>query len=176
MNISKLAISLALMALVSVMVGTSFAALAADNQSMNEILQGRIPDEQLATLRLAPLNMEPTPPFMPKVNNSDLIETRSYPTQPPLIPHAINNKQITLYVNSCLACHANKQITESQAPMIGISHYVNREGEYLAAMSPGRYFCTQCHVPQYQVRLLVENDFVDMDTLIDREANAAAKH
>ena len=46
--------------------------------------------------------------------------------------------------------------------MISITHFMTREGQMLADVSPRRYFCTACHVPQADVAPLVENDFVDM--------------
>ena len=47
--------------------------------------------------------------------------------------------------------------------MISITHFTDRDSEILASISPRRYFCTQCHVPQHNVRVPVENDFVDID-------------
>ena len=50
--------------------------------------------------------------------------------------------------------------------MISITHYSDRDGQFLASISPRRYFCTQCHVPQHNVRTPVENDFVEIDTVL----------
>jgi cytochrome c-type protein NapB len=52
--------------------------------------------------------------------------------------------------------------------MICVSHFMDREGLVLAAVSPRRFFCTQCHVPQHETKVPVENDFVDIDTLLSR--------
>ena len=41
---------------------------------------------------------------------------------------------------------------ESQAPMVSITHFMDRDGQFLASVSPRRYFCTQCHVPQHDVK------------------------
>ena len=38
-----------------------------------------------------------------------------------------------------------------------------------ASVSPRRYFCTQCHVVQTDVEPPIENSFVDIDTLLDRQ-------
>jgi cytochrome c-type protein NapB len=54
--------------------------------------------------------------------------------------------------------------------MISITHFSDRDGQFLASISPRRYFCTQCHVPQHNVQAPVENDFVDIDTLLTRTA------
>ena len=70
--------------------------------------------------------------------------------------------------NKCLSCHARSRIGELQAPMISITHFTDRDGQFLASVSPRRYFCTQCHVPQHDVKAPVENEFVDIDTLLTR--------
>lgn len=132
-----------------------------------------IPEEKIDTLRLAPINVEPTPPVMQKVRNTDVKEVRSYPMQPPVIPHKIDGYQLNLNVNTCMACHARSRIGDSQAPMVSVTHYMDRENNFLAELSPRRYFCTQCHVPQLDAKLLVENDFVDMEHLI--KANTEQK-
>ena len=49
--------------------------------------------------------------------------------------------------------------------MVSITHFMNREGQMLADVSPRRYFCTMCHVSQRDVPPLVENTFVDMNDL-----------
>jgi cytochrome c-type protein NapB len=38
----------------------------------------------------------------------------------------------------------------------------------LAAVSPRRYFCTQCHVAQMEVEPAIESRFVDIDTVVGR--------
>jgi cytochrome c-type protein NapB len=50
---------------------------------------------------------------------------------------------------------------------------MNRDGNFLADVSPNRYFCTQCHASQQSVKLLIENDFVSMDELF---LKAGASH
>jgi cytochrome c-type protein NapB len=40
----------------------------------------------------------------------------------------------------------------------------------LASISPRRYFCTQCHVPQHNVSIPVENDFIDIDSVLKGRA------
>ena len=115
-----------------------------------------------------PLNDEgPAPPMLPNRNTSER-EVRNYPEQPPVIPHTIDGYQIDLNGNKCLSCHARNRVGESQAPMISITHFADRDGQYLASVSPRRYFCTECHVPQQDVKPPVDNDFVDIDTLLSR--------
>jgi nitrate reductase (cytochrome), electron transfer subunit len=97
-------------------------------------------------------------------------EVRNYSEQPPVIPHTIEGYQVDLNCNKCLTCHARSRTGESQAPMISITHFMDRDGQFLATISPRRFFCTECHVPQHEARTPVPNDFVDIDTLLARSA------
>ena len=73
---------------------------------------------------------------------------RNYPEQPPIIPHSIDGYQLSLNTNRCLDCH-RRQFTEgSGAPMISVTHFMDRDGQVLADVTPRRYFCTACHVQQ----------------------------
>ena len=130
-------------------------------------------DDGIATLRDGtPISEQPDAPTMPRVVNDDLRQKRNYPMQPPLIPHEIRGYEVNLKVNRCMACHARRRTDESQAPMISVTHYMDREGNFLAEISPRRYFCNQCHVNQTETRELVGNDFVDMDALLEERAAA----
>ena len=60
---------------------------------------------------------------------------RTFSTQPPVIPHAV------------------------EAPKIGDSHFLDREGKKHAEATGGRYNCVQCHVPQVDAPPLVDNTF-----------------
>ncbi|EAS44933.1 nitrate reductase cytochrome c-type subunit [Photobacterium profundum] len=126
-------------------------------------------DSDLATLRKAPLNKEPTPPPMTKTLNTDIIPARSYPMQPPLIPHKIDNYQVDIKANKCMSCHARSRVADTQATMISVTHFMDRDGNFLAELSPRRYFCQQCHVTQSDAKLLVDTDFTDLDSLIGQE-------
>ena len=89
----------------------------------------------------------------------------SYVYQPPLIPHNIRGYEVSLNANKCLSCHSWKNAKEMGATKISVTHYVNREDAVLADMSPRRYFCLQCHVPQANAQPLIENDFKSVDSL-----------
>jgi cytochrome c-type protein NapB len=107
----------------------------------------------------------PAPRLLPQ-SNTDVREIRNYPEQPPIIPHLIEAYQLDANVNQCLSCHARSRTGESQAPMVSITHFMDRDGQFLASVSPRRYFCIQCHVPQSAVKPPVANRFVDVDTLL----------
>lgn len=123
--------------------------------------------DPIATLRGGtPLTAESKAPLMSGFYESDRREVRNYPEQPPVIPHDIEGYRIDLRSNRCLSCHARARTGESGAPMVSITHFMDRDNQFRAAVTPQRYFCTQCHVAQRDVKLLVENEFVDIDTLL----------
>jgi nitrate reductase cytochrome c-type subunit len=122
---------------------------------------------QKSPLRPAPYAAVPAAPPIAADVADDLRRKRNYPDQPPVIPHSIRDYQIDLNGNKCLTCHARQFTDQSQAPMISITHYQDRDGNFLGAVAPRRYNCTACHVPQTNARPLVENTFKDVDVLID---------
>jgi cytochrome c-type protein NapB len=122
-----------------------------------------------------PLNEEGAPPALTPEENTSVREPRNYPEQPPVIPHSTEGYEVSINANKCLSCHARTRVHESQAPMVSITHFIDRDGQFLASISPRRYFCTECHVPQHNVRPPVENDFVDIDSLLKRSAPGAPR-
>jgi len=123
--------------------------------------------EPIATLRSAEITAAPDAPRMGNEENKDIKRKRNYPMQPPTIPHKTASYRIDLNSNKCLSCHSRRQVAESQAPMVSVTHYMDRDGNFLAEVSPRRYFCNQCHVPQHDVKPLVENYFQDIDEILD---------
>ena len=111
---------------------------------------------------------EQEPKTAPLVNaeNNDRKRVRSYAMQPPTIPHKTDNYQVDKYANKCMTCHARTRVGETQATPISITHYMDRDGNFLADVSPRRYFCEQCHVVQMQAEPAVKNRFRDVDSLI----------
>jgi len=108
-----------------------------------------------------PLGEETKPAPLPKPVNDDQRRARSYPAQPPVIPHQVDNYQVDLRFNKCMDCHGRSRTGESQAPMVSVTHYQDRDGQLRQEISPRRYFCTGCHVPQSDVRPPVKNTFQD---------------
>jgi len=111
-----------------------------------------------------PILDEATPPAMPAQENKDVRRVRSHPMQPPNIPHKIDGYQLDKDVNRCLYCHSRTRIEETRAIPLSVTHYMDRDGNVRGDVSPRRYFCTQCHVPQDEVKPLVENRFQDFET------------
>ncbi|MFG6082779.1 nitrate reductase cytochrome c-type subunit [Paracoccus litorisediminis] len=107
--------------------------------------------------------MEPIPAApLERYVTDDVRQMRAYPEQPPIIPHSIEGYQLSVNANRCLSCHKRENSLGTGAPMISITHFMTREGQMLADVSPRRYFCTQCHVPQADTEALVKNTFTDM--------------
>ena len=133
-------------------------------QTFTSGLRGPVPLDQIApATRMTPLS------------NSSERQVRNYPEQPPVIPHTTEGYEISINSNKCLTCHARSRTGESQAPMVSITHFMDRDGQFLATISPRRYFCEQCHVPQHMVKAPVQNTFVDVDTVLERAAAGERK-
>ena len=110
-----------------------------------------------------PLDKEPVSPLMPNVINDDIRKGRAFAMQPPVIPHQIENYQVDRNFNKCMTCHGRDRVAESQAPMVSVTHFMDRDNNFRAEISPRRYFCTQCHVPQLEVKVPVGNAFLDAE-------------
>jgi len=133
----------------------------------------------LGTAALAQMSAEIVPPLtgtqkpmedlqaqpVPRWVVNDVRIMRAYPEQPPVIPHSIEGYQLSVNTNRCMSCHKREFTQGSGAPMISVTHYINRESQMLADVSPRRYFCTACHVPQADAPALVGNTFIDMSEL-----------
>jgi nitrate reductase (cytochrome), electron transfer subunit len=115
-----------------------------------------------------PLTEEPRPAPIPPVENKDIKRGRAFAMQPPTIPHKTDSYQIDRFANKCMTCHSRTKSPETQAPAVSVTHYQDRDGNFLAEISPRRYFCEQCHVTQADAKPLVENSFQDAETLMQR--------
>lgn len=156
-----------LFALVLISVLTTLSATAADKGEINTV----------ATLRdHTEIDTQKEPNRIPKVSNNDIKQSRNYPMQPPIIPHTTRNYEVNTMNNKCMSCHSRQQTEQSQAPMVSVTHYMDRDGNFLAEVSPRRYFCNQCHVTQTDAKPLIENTFTDMHSLMKTKASTSDKH
>ena len=96
-----------------------------------------------------PLNEEgPAPPMTPTRNTAER-EVRNYPEQPPVIPHSIDGYQIDLQRQQMPVLPRPRPHRRSRRRRwSSITHFMDRDGQFLASVSPRRFFCTECHVPQ----------------------------
>jgi len=163
----NLALIAGLMALVLVPTLISLTAFAADKAEINTV----------ATLRdHTAIDVQKEPNIIPKVVNKDIKRGRNYPMQPPVIPHTTRSYEVNKYNNKCMSCHSRHRTEKSQAPMVSVTHYMDRDGNFLAEMSPRRYFCNQCHVTQVDAKPLVENTFTDMRSLMKNKTATSKEH
>ncbi|MCW9051568.1 MAG: nitrate reductase cytochrome c-type subunit [Motiliproteus sp.] len=98
-------------------------------------------------------------PAMYKFNKDEEPIKRNYVQQPPVIPHTIRGYRVDLNSNKCLSCHSWDNYKESGATKVSLTHFNTRGGHALADISPRRYFCLQCHVPQAVTAPLIENEY-----------------
>src|SRR6185437_16371242 len=69
-----------------------------------------------------PMGDNPAPALARPITD-DIRKMRNYPEQPPVIPHSIDNYQLTLRTNRCLDCHRRQFTEASGAPMISVTHF-----------------------------------------------------
>jgi cytochrome c-type protein NapB len=102
---------------------------------------------------------ETNPADIYRMERHDRALPRNFAKQPPVIPHNVKGYQITKNVNMCMTCHSAKVVKETRATPVGQSHYLDRDGNKLPNVSARRYFCLQCHVPQFDADPLVANTY-----------------
>lgn len=115
------------------------------------------------------LSQELPAPKIAKQRISAEPANRNYPEQPPMIPHSIRGYQIDKNFNMCLVCHSRSASPQTGAPMVSITHFYDRDGQALAAVSPRRYFCIQCHLPQDDVQPARSNNFKSIDAMLQQQ-------
>jgi cytochrome c-type protein NapB len=105
-----------------------------------------------------PIDQTPEPDMYRNIKDVKPLP-RDFVQQPPLIPHSIRDYQVTMNFNKCMDCHGWAKAREAGATRVSVTHFKTREGVELSNISPLRYFCTQCHVPQADAAPLVANTF-----------------
>lgn len=100
----------------------------------------------------------------PGVGKPQLV-ARTYAQQPPVVPHSIEKYvPLTSEENACMDCHQTEEIRGQKIPQIGISHFSNTKKTSAGkpALEMTRFQCDSCHVPQVDVKPLVESRFVGL--------------
>ncbi len=116
-------------------------------------------NEGVMSLRSQSLDVQDPAEKLKNYPKENLQQPISYIQQPPLIPHHVRGYEVDRKTNKCLTCHSFKNFKRYGATKISVTHFINREGQALSDVSPRRYFCLQCHVPQVKAKPLVENTF-----------------
>lgn len=147
-----------LLIIIVTIVGLSFTVLSQEKVTVNK--------GALDTIRGA-ASLDETrnaDPFKRVIKDKNPI-ARNYVHQPPVVPHQTRGYRVDLNSNKCLTCHGWKYAAETGATKISLTHFETRDGKVLSDVSPRRYFCSQCHVTQADVRPLVENTFKPVESL-----------
>ncbi len=116
-------------------------------------------NEGVMSLRSQSLDVQDPAEKLKNYPKENLQQPISYIQQPPLIPHHVRGYEVDRKTNKCLTCHSFKNFKRYGATKISVTHFINRDGQALSDVSPRRYFCLQCHVPQVKAKPLVENTF-----------------
>ena len=120
-----------------------------------------------------PITGSTKPPLLGNAVNDDVRRPRNYDKQPPIVPHRVDGYQVDKNFNKCLDCHARARTDFSQAVPVSETHYMDRNGKVLPQISTRRYFCSQCHLAQEPVPVLVGNSFEAAGTTSKKAAEAA---
>ena len=80
--------------------------------------------------------------FIVEMVKNCMNEARKSPMQPPTIPHAIDGYQVDKNSNRCMLCHARANAEKFQAPPVSVTHYMDRDDQFLATISPRRVAST----------------------------------
>ena len=129
--------------------------------SLLTVIVGCASYEPLVSMRgadvAAPDKAPGTTAYAGKRPGTQPVIARTFSTQPPVIPHAVDNfDEVTLTENQCMDCHGPANYVKKNAPKLGDSHFVAAT----KAFDVSRHNCTQCHVPQVDAPALVENRFI----------------
>lgn len=85
---------------------------------------------------------------------------RTFNDQPPLVPHTIENYEISATENACWDCHNSADFKGKKMPMVGKSHLLPvMDSQAEPKLNMLRYQCDTCHVPQVDAQPLVDNVF-----------------
>ncbi len=115
--------------------------------------------EDIVSLRSQSLEVQDPAEKLKNYPKENVEHRLSYIQQPPLIPHHIRDYEVDRKINKCLTCHSFKNYKRYDATKMSVTHFLNQQGVSLSDVSPRRYFCLQCHVPQVKAKPLIENTF-----------------
>lgn len=122
-------------------------------------------DEVKSLRGVRDLDAPSKPPEINRIIADDRPIPREFIQQPPLIPHKIEGYQMDKNYNKCLSCHSWANYKQAKATKIPPTHFQDRDGNERANVSPNRFFCTQCHVPQKDTAPLIINEFEPVKAL-----------
>lgn len=136
----------------SLMAALAMAVVACASTSVS---MGTLRDTGVDAPDAAPIEMA----YAGKQPGKDALIARTFVGQPPLIPHTVENFDITATENACLDCHIDTEFKGKKMPDFK-SHLVKTDdAKAEPKLSMLRWQCNNCHVPQVDAIPLVGNDF-----------------
>jgi len=148
----------------TVVIGLALAVWCANGQAAKPV------KDQSLGLSKTSVNDSPAPEkfsYSEDFPGTSHVLPQAYPGAPQQIPHNIESfLPVTSKNNACKMCHDNQAMmgkkVKGQATSIPASHYIDLrtgDGKMGKDLVGARYVCTQCHVPQANVKPLVTNTF-----------------
>jgi cytochrome c-type protein NapB len=119
---------------------------------------------QVSTLRDSTVTTSDTAPdvknYVGKRPGQHALIARNFEKQPPLVPHTIEQYEISATENACWDCHNSDDFKGKKMPMVGPSHLLTpAAADATPKLNMQRWQCDNCHVPQVDAKPLVENSF-----------------
>lgn len=102
---------------------------------------------------------EATKPEWQNYRKDTPIQPRDMLFAPPVVPHSVKGMQVSKNTNRCLECHNAEAAKFTGATAPSKTHYYDRAGNLGEQVSPRRYFCLQCHVPQTNAKPITEQNY-----------------
>ena len=98
-------------------------------------------------------------PAMERYRKDSGIQGRDMLFAPPVVPHSVKGMQVSKNTNRCLECHNPKAAEFTGATVPSKTHFYDRDDKLSDQVSPRRYFCLQCHVPQTDAKPITEQRY-----------------
>lgn len=98
-------------------------------------------------------------PDINQYNKDSGIQARDGLFLPPVVPHSIRGMQVSKNTNRCLECHGPETAPVTGATVLSKTHFYDRQDKLGETVSPRRYFCLQCHVPQTNTPDITEQTY-----------------
>lgn len=154
---------------ISVFIVTLFISLSALTLPKTALSENAVNDTDMGLSKTSVFDT-PTPEqfkYSDKFPGTSQVLPRAYSGAPPQIPHNIDSfKPVTAKNNMCMGCHNNPSMrgkaVKGMATPMPESHYTDQRhtpDKVSDQIVGARYVCTQCHVPQADAKILVDNTF-----------------
>jgi cytochrome c-type protein NapB len=144
----KMTLKLSLVALLAVTVVACASTAAVQLSSLR--------DSSVPTTDTAPTEKA----YVGKRPGQHALIVRDFEAQPPLVPHTVENYDISAKENACWECHNSDEFKGKKMPMVGKSHLLTPvTADAAPKLNMQRWQCDSCHVPQVDAKPLVDNVF-----------------